>query len=162
MTLIDVGSEAKFRTGGNWNTNGQTDIGFANPANASGFIYSVEVYAGGDISAGEIGIFFNVASNNYSTRDNELVGTIVEDSKQTFTVELEIEAGDIIGIVGTSGGVVRDVSGGSGTAWKTGDYIPCTNETFSPVPSWDISLYGSGDDTPLEVAGNAIFFGMNF
>ena len=87
-TAIDVGSEATNR-GDKWYQN--TFVDQANPANASGKIISIEIWAcaGYDITGLEVATF-SASGNNLATRDYESIpGTITSGSKSTVLVTLD-------------------------------------------------------------------------
>ena len=138
---IDVGAAAIDRTGSATIT--FTLIFFDNPIEDTGTITKVEIWANTEMSNVEVGIFYLVSGSNYSTRSNATLGTVVAGSKQTFDVSLAAQSGDYIGIYLTAGKLEETASGGLGTYYKTGDNIPCTNETFSfNENSHSYSLYG--------------------
>ncbi len=119
-----------------------------NVANESGIINSVEIWSDTDLSNCEVATFFRPdpggAPNNFTTRDSESIGTVLDDAKRTFVVDLDVEAGDYIGMYYTAGNIERDSSGGDGMWVKSGDSIPCTNITFTSYATSAISLYGTG------------------
>jgi hypothetical protein len=140
---IDVGSAAINR-GSAKST--RTCIGKDNPANASGKITSVEIWAQANLSNVEVATFFVVSGNNLSTRDTHVIGSVTAGSKQTFSgLDIDVEAGDYIGIYFSGGFIENDISGHSGV-WSDngGDFIPCTDHTFSVLHGNAISLYGTG------------------
>ena len=121
-----------------------TIINSGNPANTAGTITNVEIWALGNLSNCEVATFYG-SGTTYSTRDYETIGTVTSGSKQTFGVDLDVEIGDFIGIYYTAGNVERDTSGFEGCWSKSGDLIPCANETGWNIISGDaISLYGTG------------------
>ena len=121
-----------------------TIINQGNPANAAGTISSVEIWSLNDLTACEVAIFFVVSGNNLSTRDTELIGTVTAGSKQTFTVDLNVETGDCLGMYFTIGNMERDISGYDGCWFLSGDNIPCSDVEFSVATGDAISLYGTG------------------
>ncbi|MBA7500274.1 hypothetical protein ES704_03029 [subsurface metagenome] len=166
-TAIDIGTEAIVRNS-NVDAN-RTYIAIGNPANESGKITSVEIYTwtGQSLVNCEVATFYG-SGVVYSTRDTEFIGAVAAGAKRTFTVDLDVEAGDLIGIFFTDGAVYK-TEGGSGMAgiyYYTADYIPCTNETFVLIGagSQEMSLYGTGEaeapPPPVEV--NVINMGINF
>lgn len=160
---IDIGNAATNRGSYVVGSDGWTYIDLANPANASGKITSVELYAvnGYNLANCEVATFFLVSGSNYSTRDTHTIGAVTGGSKQTFPdLDIDVEAGDFIGVRVTAGRLEKDTSGGSGILYKSGDYIPCTNETFYTYDADGIlSLYGTGVTAE---EGNAIFMGFAF
>ena len=128
-----------------------------NSANESGVINSVEIWCDNDLSNCEVATFFRPdpggAPNNFTTRDSEAIGTVLDDAKRTFVVDLDVVAGDYIGIYYTAGYMERDNSGCDGMWAKSGDNIPCTDITFSNYTTSAISLYGTGTTFPAQVTG---------
>ena len=137
-----------------------TTVDKNNPANASGKITSVQIYASSPLTACKVAIFHVVSGNNLSARDIQLIGNVAAGSTQTFEVDLNVEEGDYIGAYWTSGNIDRDVFG-VGYWYVSGDKIPCTDTTFSFNATKTMSLYGTGT-TEEEEEANVIFFGTNF
>lgn len=155
---ISIGNAAIDRPG--YTGSNTTLVERMNPANATGKITSVEVYTYEDCANAQVGIFY-VASglDNLSTRDWEYIGTITAGAKRTFTVNLDVEEGDFIGIY-IDGKLEVTLSGIPGIWLKGGDNVPCDDVPFTTVDNRTISLYGTG--TTEEEEANAIFFGINF
>ncbi|MBA7552390.1 hypothetical protein ES705_44951 [subsurface metagenome] len=124
----------------------RTAIMAGNPANAAGTITTVEVYAYSDMIDCEVATFFVVSGNKLSTRDWEAIGTVTAGSKQRFTVNLDVQIGDYIGIKWQSGSIERYIVGGDGLWHTASDQIPCTNYEFSFGTAWIASLYGIGKE----------------
>lgn len=84
-----------------------THINKTNPADGTGKITQVKIYAYANLSNCEVGIFYRPDPvgfpNKLSTRDVVTIGTVVSGSEQTFGVDLEVVEGDYIGIVFTAG-----------------------------------------------------------
>lgn len=140
MAAIDVGGEAINRAYSY--IEGRTLVAKDNPANATGKITTVEIWAFEQLLNCEVAIFFVVSGDNLSTRSTVAIGTVAAGSKQTFPVDLDVEAGDYIGIYYTDGKIEIDDSV-AGMWEKEGDYIPCINEAFGAV-AYVPSLYGIG------------------
>ena len=140
---IDIGCPAIDRTS---SLAGKTLVNKGNPANASGTITNVDIFAtpGYTLTNCEVAIFYVVSGNNLTTRDYEYIGDVVGGSKQTFAVNLDVQAGDYIGIYANNY-LRRDTSGGEGVWYANGDKIPCTNLEFSLGANWIMSLYGYSD-----------------
>lgn len=123
-----------------------------NPANASGKIRSVEIWANETMSNTQVATFYVVSGNFLSTRDTETIGTVTAGAKRTFSVDLTVVSGDFIGITYTGGRIEGDSYGSAPGVWsREGDYIPCTNQNFSLNDSTRISLYGTGETVPDQV-----------
>jgi len=138
---IDIGMPAINR-GSTASTYTWVNIG--NPANESGTITSIEMWASGTLTNCEVATFYVVSGNNLSTRDHELIGNVTKGSKQTFSVDLDVQTGDYIGAYYTVGAIERDTAGFDGCWMKTGDNIPCSNLLFTNRADEAISLYGTG------------------
>lgn len=126
---------------------GYTMVDRGNPANASGTITTVEIWAGVTIQSCEVAIFYVVSGNNLSTRSNQAIGTVLSGAKRTFVVDLAVEAGDYIGLKMPSGDSIQCVTDTPviGVWKKFGDYIPCTNQTFSEENNVELmSIKGIG------------------
>lgn len=141
MAYIDIGMEATDRST-HYTT--ATLIGRGNPANASGKITSVEIYAYLTLYNCEVATFYETDTNEFSTRDYEAIGNVTAGSKQTFTVDLDVAAGDYIGIYYSTGAIERDDSGDGYWYIVSADHIPCTKQAFTFASSRTISLYGTG------------------
>jgi hypothetical protein len=116
-----------------------------NPANASGTINSVEVYAESNLSNFVVATFFLISGSTYECRDSQSIGSVTSGSKQTFEVDLDVEAGDFIGGYWTSGDMERDTSGYAGIMDKPGDYTTPTDQIEYHLWTGDaISIYGTG------------------
>ena len=140
---VDVGSPAINRL--STVPNLQTYVIKDNPADNSGKITSIEIWANENLSNCEVATFFVVSGDNLSTRDTHAIGSVTAGSKQTFPVDIEVEAGDYIGIYYSDGALDMTSSGGVGYWVAYGDKIPCTNVAFDWNTSERIlSLYGTG------------------
>ena len=157
-TAIDIGVEAISRSDGIT----ETIINKGNPANATGTITSVEIYAYYlSMDNVEVATFYEVSENHFTTRDSEVIGAVTTGAKRTFVVSLDVVAGDYIGLYVPSGYLAWDASGGDGIWVVGGDNIPCTNTAFGFNAGNIVSVYGTGV-TEEEEEDNAIFFGFNF
>lgn len=143
MATIDIGSVASDRgsTG-----SAKTLIDKNNPANKTGKITSIEIWANTDLSNVEVATFFVVSGNNLSTRDTHTIGSVTAGSKQTFSgLDIDVEAGDYIGICWSAGLIEADSFGtGFWYSADSSDQIPCTNYEFDFLADRTISLYGTG------------------
>ena len=139
-------------------TSGYTIICLDVPANESGKIISVEIWAASTMYNTEVATYFLESGSNYTTRDSEAIGTVTEGAKRTIPINLDVEAGDFIGVYYTGGNVKRDTTGFQGVCYVLGDNVPCEDVTFTVASDDAISLYGTGA-TEEEV--NALFW-FNF
>jgi len=141
MAFIDIGNSAIARPGSAGYENTRIDMN--NPANASGTIFSVEIYPQETLYNCEVAIFYEVSANHYSTRDHQAIGTVTAGAKRTFSVDLTVQAGDFIGLYFTAGKIEAGSEEGSTRTWaKSGDSIPCTNAYFNLQGYRLISIYG--------------------
>ena len=162
-TAIDIGSAAIVRTRKGPTTS--TYIFKTNPANETGKITSIEIYAYTTMSNVEVATFFNVSGNNFTTRDTHSIGTVTAGAKRTFVVNMDVHKGDYLGFHMTAGAFYHDTTGGLGYWFYSGtDKIPCTNETFTlgSGTTYIHSVYGTGATAEVGAEENAIFFGMAF
>jgi len=140
---IDIGYPANNYAG---STSPSTNVSRANPANESGKITSVSVWVEasyGTLTNVEIAIFYIVSGNNLSTRSSQSVADLATGF-QTVPVNLNVQAGDVIGIFYTAGRISKDNTGADGWWYLAGDNIPCTDTTFTLSATQCLSLYGSG------------------
>lgn len=150
MTAIDVGAAATNRAASY--AYGSTRVLRTNPANDTGTITAIEIWAASNISNCEVATFYVVSGNNLSTRDSETIGAVTAGSKQTFSgLSMDVTAGDYIGNYFSAGGLEGDSSGGGGKWADTGDQIPCTNNAFTLDADDELSLYGIGT-TPAAIS----------
>ena len=163
---IDIGSEAIDRPNNHDCTN-YTFVWLDNPANATGIITSIEIYAYTDLTDCEIATFYVESGNNLTTRDNVTIGSVTSGSKQTLTedsesnpIALNVQEGDYLGIYCTTGRLEANTSTGNEFWWKASNNIPCNNLLFGYGGSTLVSLYGASGAEEEEA--NAIFMGTNF
>ena len=162
MPDIDIGEAAINRA---TNSGKATLVAKGNPANASGVLISVEIWAYSEMSNVEVATFFVVSGDNLSTRDYESIGTVTAGSKQPFDINLDVEEGDYIGINYFSGGTIEtDTTEGAGVWRYYGDGIPSTDRTFDPnvLANCSISLYATSVAPTVGKKKNVIFMGSNF
>ncbi|MBA7586770.1 hypothetical protein ES708_28775 [subsurface metagenome] len=154
MALIDIGAEAKDR-GGVWSKN-YTLIGKDNPANASGTITSIEIWAASSMTICRVGTFYTTNGNTLKCRDSAIIGEVADNAKRTFTEDskgsplaITVESGDYIGMIYETGSIERDLEGYAGLWSKLGAYIdPGDEAAYGFVEGDAISLYGTGETPP--------------
>ncbi|MBA7510899.1 hypothetical protein ES705_02888 [subsurface metagenome] len=116
-----------------------------NPADATGKITTVEIWSYTDLANVEVATFYVVSGNNLSTRDTEYIGTVTSGAKRTFSVDLDVQTGDYLGIYLVDGDYIeKDNVGYTGIWYKAGDQISCADTAFSFQTDSTISLYGTG------------------
>ena len=154
---IDIGLPAVYGT--ITKIQGYTYIIGDNPANATGKITSVEIYAYQDLVNCKVAIFQRISGNIFSTRDYVNLGTVTAGAKRTIAVSLNVVIGDYIGIYFSSGLIhCNELSEGAGFWDLNADKIPCTNVTFGHYGNRQISLYGTGSEWELTI-GSEILVG---
>jgi len=138
---IDIGSPAIDRN--NVSVGSYTIVDYNNPANASGKITNVEIWANTTLTDCKVAIFYVVSGTNLTTRDYESIGNVTPGSKQNFPVDLDVQIGDYLGIYFASNDEQIEAVLEGNELYKLGDHIPCDNVTFSAYGE-TISLYGTG------------------
>ena len=143
-----------------------THINKSNPANKTGKITRIEIYAYANLSNCKVATFYRPNPvgfpNKLSTRDTEYIGTVVSGSKQVFEVDLDVVEGDFIGIYFTAGYLCAAIPGYSNSRWYIKeDKIPCTNQVFS-LGDDTVSIYGTGSIEEGELSiGSEILVGYS-
>ena len=158
MAAIDVGPEAIDRASSS--TAGYTDIQLTNPANLTGSITSVEIWASTNLTGCKVGIFYLVSGTTYKCRSAATIGNVTAGSKQTFSgLSLAVVTGDFIGIYWVSGYMEADTSGYDGFLWRDGDHCVVNDSASYTLLSGDaLSIKGLGV-TPV-VALSAVSAGV--
>lgn len=126
-------------------TSERTYILLGKAANAAGKITKIEIYMySNENFECKVATFFNVSANNYSTRAwVSLPVPILYGAKRTFDVDLDVEIGDLIGLWCYAGKLERDLTGGFGYRYRSGDNIPCVNKDFGILGADQaLSLWG--------------------
>jgi hypothetical protein len=151
ITVIDVGSgAADLET--NANNADFTTVDMNNPANASGTLNSVEIWANVDMTGVKVVAFNNTSGNVLSPRSAPaLIGNVTAGSKQTFTVSLPIQAGDYIGIYAATGNIDGSLLSGAGWWYKAGDYTETADATFTAVGSRLLGIAGFSINNNVDI-----------
>lgn len=136
---IDIGADAIDRAGVQ---NPATIIALDNPANESGTIISIELYAYNVLSDCKVGTFSR-DGDNFTCRDYATIGDVAAGSKQTFSVSLTCVTGDYIGVYYSGGGLERDSTGYAGIYSKSGDQFEAGEQTYALTANAAISVYGT-------------------
>lgn len=142
---IDIGADAIDRA--SYIAVGYTIIDKNNPANASGTLHTVKVYAFISLNGLRVGTFYTTNGNTLKCRDSELIGYVENGEVRTFTgLSIAVEAGDYIGCYYTSGNIERDIEGFVGIWGKYGENIdPGDQATYTFYAGDAMSLYGIGE-----------------
>lgn len=159
MSAIDIGSEAIDRA--TFLTYNYTLIDKTNPANLSGRITSVALYAVVEMSGIKVGIFTEAPANTFTVRDWQSLANCPAGYKE-YAVDLNVEAGDFIGIFFTGGQLEVDTASGDGWWLENADYIPCTGQAFAFTASRAASIYGIGTtESPGGASRQGFFIGSS-
>jgi len=145
---IAIGEEAKDRAGQFYP--GHTVINKGNPANASGTITSVEIWASALALTGcKVAIFYTTNGNTLKCRSVATIGDVPAGSKQTFSgLSLAVVAGDYIGMHYDTGRMEVDFLGYGGK-WDifNEDHCVVDDEATYTLYSGDaVSLHGIGTE----------------
>ena len=142
-TTIDVGIAANDRA--SQLIGGYTYIGVDNPANDTGILDTIEIWAYSNMSGCKAGTFSG-SSTSYDDRDYETIGSVTAGSRQTFTgLAIDVTSGDFLGFYCSSGYIEASTSGGSGVYDKSGDQFGSGVQTYALINGYGISLYGTGE-----------------
>ena len=152
-TAIDVGSAASDRDGnkvGNY-----TWIDLNNAANSTGKITDVAIYAQIAFASAKVATFYAIDATHYTARDTSANLGAVGTGLTNWEVDLDVTAGDFIGIYFTDGEDAIDMvsSGHDGLAFLAGDQTACDNAEFdvATFSTGAISLYATGETTPTDL-----------
>ena len=141
---INVGAEAIDRDGAF--IAGNTLICRGISATGTGKLRTVEIYADTDITGAIVATFYQpdpTGSPNYLVaRDHYEIGSVPAGSKQIFSVDLDVEEGDYLGIYYTDGRLEGDATGGSGVWYKSGNHTE-DEGTYYVEYGYGISLYAT-------------------
>ncbi len=154
---IDVGPAVIDR--GAYGNYGNTMFDVDNPANATGTITSITVWANTNIVGLRVGTFYLSSGTTYICRDSEACGNITAGSAQTVSnLTINVSAGDYIGCYFASGRIEHDTSGYGGTYQVTGEYIdPGDSASYTAYAGDASSLNGTGS----EPAGVTVNYTVN-
>ena len=147
---IIVGEPAEDKSANQGTVN--TVICKGNPANDTGIITSIEIWAVTTMSGVKIATFEELAANVFTAKSSVTLANITSGSKQTITTDsvgnplaLDITAGDFIGIWWTGGHIELGNSSGEAGFWDVaGDQTSCADKTFNFHSGYGVSLYGTG------------------
>lgn len=145
---IDIGAEAIDRD--QYTAPGRTYILLDNPANATGVIDTIELWAYSSFTGLKVATFYLLTGTTYKCRDPVTIGDVPSGSKQIFTgLSIDVEAGDLIGFHAPSGLMERTSFGFAGLLWISGDLCYPGHEAEYNLDEGDVaSLYGTGQAPP--------------
>ncbi len=126
---------------------GLTYVDRNTPANATGILQNVKVFAYEDISGLIVGTFYTTDGNTLKCRDSVAIGDVAAGAERTFTgLSITVQEGDYIGCYFTAGSMEGDIGGFYGFWYVSGEYIDPGDETeYGLYSSSAFSLYGYGD-----------------
>jgi len=139
---VDIGCEAIGRVGSM--PAGYTALNKTKPAEASGIVKSIDIWANEDITGLRVGTFYTTDGNMLRCRASQAIaGTITAGSKVTKAVSIAVEIGDYIGFYCDSGGVEQDFSGYDDVWRYYGEAIdPDDQATYTLLSGDALSLGG--------------------
>lgn len=153
MAAIDVGALAQDRTVSA--ASGFTMIELGNPANLSGVLTRVSIYAFVTLQDCKVGTFYDLGAGQFACRDYANIGTVAAGAERQFLNYINVEAGDYIGIYFTSGELEADAAGGSGHRYKSGDQFDAGTQTYTLSTGTILSLYGDGATVVIPLLSNS-------
>lgn len=144
-TEIDVGGAAIDR-GSYVSTANNTYLTLDNPANNTGVLDTIEIWANTTMTDTKVGTFLGSGSS-WTNRDYEVIGTVTQGAKRTFTgLSINVATGDVLGTYYTGGRIERDNSGYAGIISNRGDEFGTGEQSYSTSDEDGImSLYGTGE-----------------
>lgn len=145
MTVIDIGPDAIGRP--DQAISGKTEICLDNPANDTGKITKIELWFVTDAGGVKAGTFCCTDPPHFFTsRDVAIIGDVASGSKQTISgLDIDVEAGDYIGIYFSSGLIERHLDGYAGVRYQSDDLFGAGEKMYSLWADDAISLYGEGE-----------------
>ena len=135
-----------------------TLIDAENPADASGIIDTVEIWAYAKLTGCKVGIFQKTGANKFRCRSVAYLGTVAAGSKQTFdNLDLDVRMGDFIAIYFSGGSIdesaLDEVTYPKGCYGTWGDILTPGLETdgIDHAPGRALSLHAFATLYPLKV-----------
>ena len=160
--VIDIGPGATDRA--NTAPNDYTFIALDNPANLTGTLDTVEVWANTNLIGFRIGTFYLVSGTTYKCRDSAAIGAVTSGSKQTFSgLSISVESGDFLGMYCSSGLTDRADSGGGGYYYYLGENIDPDDQTsFTFSAGRILSIYATGETAAPPASGGQVIMIQEF
>jgi hypothetical protein len=145
---IDIGALAIDRAF--TKTSGQTLIAKDNPANASGIITTVKLWAFETLMFVRVGTLYTTNTDTLKCRDSAAIGNITSGSEQTVTgLSIAVVEGDYIGLHFFDGRIDADLVEFGGIWAVDGRFItPGDEADYRQYGGNAISLYGIGESQP--------------
>lgn len=122
-----------------------TSLDLANPADGTGTIDTVTIWAAVSMTDLKVGMFYLTTGTSYKCRSIATIGAVTAGSLQTFSgLSFAVTSGDCIGAYWTGlGSLERDDTGGS-SAFVSGDYCTVGAETSYTAGTRIYSMHGAG------------------
>lgn len=136
---IDRGNNIDYSTGATW-------IDLNNPANDTGTLTTVEIWARSNTTGTIAATYYNSGGTTFVCRDSESIGNITAGSKQTVTgLSISVTSADYIGCwVGSAGAIERDTTGYSGIYYYIGQKTnPSDSASYTNLAGDAISIYAT-------------------
>lgn len=153
---IDMGMPATDRPA--YSQNDITFIDAENPADANGFIDTIEIWANTTLVGCKVATMKKTGANKFKCRSVAYLGDVTPGSMQTFTeLSLDVRTGDYLAIYFSTGRLEEssyDIgSYPKGHRGLYGDYLTPGLETdaFDDIPGYALSLHGFASLYPLKV-----------
>ncbi len=129
-----------------------TRVMATNPANYTGSITSIDVWAATNITGLRVGTFYS-NGNNLKCRDSAALSNVTAGSKTTITTNsagsslyISVVAGDYLGCYYATGTLEATTSGTGVTYLVSGEYIDAGDETaYTTAAATSLSLYATGE-----------------
>jgi hypothetical protein len=142
MAAIDVGSAASNRPAAT--TQAYTWIDKANPANDTGVIDTIAVYAPASITGLVVGTLYG-SGQVWSGRDQESIGAASAGLNSFTGKTLNVQTNDVIGSYTATGTIDKENSGGVDIVWGPGNHLADASYKYpSGGVAHQISVYGTG------------------
>ena len=152
MSSIDIGSPAINRA--SYTFPGGTSVLVDNPANETGIISTIQVYAFADAGGLKTGTFYG-SSGSYTCRSFAVLGTVAAGAVRTFTgLSISVTVGDLLGCYHSSGNLEMAKVGSAGAYNAAGDLFTGTH-SYVFYSGDTISIYGSGATPPTGQPGSS-------
>jgi len=128
------------------------------PANASGIIDTVKIYATtgaeGDLVGCFVGIFYVVSGDTLKCRSAVEIGAVEGGAERTFPgLSLAVEAGDFIGLYFSDGSIRYRNSAGAGLWHSNAEVNHCVvDDQFEYTPlvgTYQLSINGTGEEVAV-------------
>jgi hypothetical protein len=154
---IDVGSAAIDRSN-SWTSTPWSMFDTSNPANNTGFIRNIDIWATTDITGLKVFTVYLLSGTTYKTRSSVNIGSVTAGSKQSFPVRLSVVAGDFLACYFTGGSIDLSNYTSSHVMAYPANYSAVGTEGLYAQNSYrQLSLYGTTVASPiLQLTANPV------